>query len=176
VTADGQDPATQLARARTTVAVTGLTVVAGMVAYALAPVKGHAGWIGLAIGLLAVGFIIPLTARRAHAIDNSDRPLLDAAETLALLFTMLVLGFAAIYVVLGGRPHQMAEVHTKVDALYFTVSTLGTVGFGDAHAVGQLARIVVTLQITFDLVFLAVAVRLLLFTAQRRKTARQVSE
>ena len=62
---------------------------------------------------------------------------------------------------LPALPGQFAELHDKTDALYFNISTLATVGFGDVHAVGQLARAAVTLQIVFNLVFLGAAVSLI---------------
>ena len=52
-------------------------------------------------------------------------------------------------------------METKTDALYFTMSTLATVGFGDVHATGQLARLLVTIQIAFNLVFVATLVTVL---------------
>jgi hypothetical protein len=50
---------------------------------------------------------------------------------------------------------------TRIDAVYFTVTTLSTVGFGDVHAVGQAARLVVTGQILVNLAFLGIVVRVL---------------
>jgi hypothetical protein len=49
-------------------------------------------------------------------------------------------------------PTQFESLQTRTDALYYTVITLGTVGYGDVHAVGQAARIVTTIQVAFDLV------------------------
>ena len=74
---------------------------------------------------------------------------------------------------IASHPGQMADVNTKVDALYFTATTLSTVGYGDAHAVGQLARVIVTLQLVFDLAFIAVALRLLSSVASRRATEKR---
>ncbi len=154
--------------ARRTFVVTGLTVTGGLLLYAFAPTRGRDGTIGAILGIAAVCVVVPLTVRRARSIRASERPILDAVETLVLLFTLLVLGFAAVYVVIAEHSHQLVDVRTKIDALYFTVSTLSTVGFGDAHAAGQAARLVVTVQIVFDLAFLATAVRLLTSVAQRR--------
>ena len=58
------------------------------------------------------------------------------------LLTVLILTFAGTYVVLADHPGQMEGIETKIDALYFTVTTLATVGFGDIHPVGQVARVV----------------------------------
>ena len=52
-----------------------------------------------------------------------------------------------------------------MDALYFTMSTIATVGFGDVHATGQAARVVVTLQIFLDLIFVGLVARIILPSA-----------
>ena len=49
------------------------------------------------------------------------------------------------------------DLETRTDSLYFTLQVLSTVGLGDVHAVGQTARALVTLQMAFDLVFIAAA-------------------
>jgi voltage-gated potassium channel len=157
---------------RATFAVTAATVVGGLALYAVAPMQGQRAWLGLLLGVVAIAVIVPLTVRRARRLQVSERPILDAVETLVLLFTLLVLGFASGYVVLSGHAGQMEGVDTKIDALYFTLTTLSTVGFGDVHAVGQAARVVVSVQMVFDLAFIATAVRLLASVARERATQR----
>jgi voltage-gated potassium channel len=161
------------AKARRSLRVTAATVVAGLLVYSLAPMTGRSAWFGLLLGVATVSVVIPLTVRRARSINSSDRPILDALETLVLLFTLLLFGFASMFVIIAAQPGQMADVNTKIDALYFTATTLSTVGYGDAHAVGQAARVVVTLQIIFDLAFIAVALRLLSGVASRRATQKR---
>ncbi len=156
-----------------TMVTTGLTIGAGLLAYSLAPLHGNHKDIGFAIGIAAVLIVVPLTVVRARAITTSDRPVLDAVETIVLLFTLLVLGFSIVYLIVAEHSGQIAGLHTKIDAVYFTVSTLSTVGFGDVHAAGQAARVIVTLQIVFDLVFIATAVRLLATITQRRVAERR---
>ena len=68
---------------------------------------------------------------------------------------------------------QINGVITKLDALYFTVTVVSTVGFGDITAVGQTARAVVTIQMIFDLAFLAIAVRVLARAAEQAHSRRQ---
>jgi voltage-gated potassium channel len=94
------------------------------------------------------------------------RGLLRAGEAarlrgLVLLLCLTVLFFSYADRTLAGLPGQFAGLQTKTDALYFNVSTVATVGFGDVHASGQLARQAVTLQIVFNLVFLGAAVGLI---------------
>jgi voltage-gated potassium channel len=158
---------------RATLAVTAATVTGGLALYGVAPMQGRHAWVGLLLGLGALVVIVPLTVSRARSLLVSDRPILDAIETLVLLFTLLVLGFASGYVVLSQHAGQLATVDTKIDALYFTLTTLSTVGFGDAHAVGQTARVVVSVQMVVNLVFIATAVRLLTSVARERATQRR---
>jgi hypothetical protein len=67
--------------------------------------------------------------------------------------------FALGYYVLDEHSsQQMSGMSTRTDALYFTVATLTTVGFGDVHAQGQIARFLVILQLLFDVVFVAALV------------------
>ena len=49
----------------------------------------------------------------------------------------------------------------RLDALYFSMTTMSTVGYGDIHAQGQLARLLVTVQLVFNLVFVASLVSLI---------------
>ena len=67
-----------------------------------------------------------------------------------------------VYLGLSLHAGQFDELHTRVDALYFTMSTIATVGFGDVHATGQVARVVVTLQIFLDLIFVGLVARIIL--------------
>jgi uncharacterized membrane protein len=78
---------------------------------------------------------------------------------LGIVFVVLV--FAFIFYVMSREPNQIAGLHTKVDGLYFTLSTLTTVGFGDVHAVSQPARVLVIIQLVFNGIFLAAAAGLL---------------
>jgi hypothetical protein len=54
------------------------------------------------------------------------------------------------------------------------VTTLSTVGFGDITASSDAARIVVTVQMIFDIVFIGFAVRVLTSVARRRAGGRPI--
>jgi hypothetical protein len=91
---------------------------------------------------------------------------------LVLLLTVTVLFFSWADKSVAALPHQFVQLTNKTDALYFNISTLATVGFGDVHPVGQLARAAVTLQIVFNLVFLGAAVTVISGYFRRRAQAR----
>lgn len=141
--------------------------VVGLVVYGLVPMRGRFGWVGALAAVAVIGLLGPLTLRRARSIAVSEQPVADAVVAIVFLLTLLVLGFAATYVVLEDHD-QMVGLRTKVDAAYFALTTLSTVGFGDIHAKGQAARVVVSVQIVVDLAFIAIAVRLLTTVALRR--------
>jgi voltage-gated potassium channel Kch len=68
-----------------------------------------------------------------------------------------VLVFAGAYHALGREPGQFDGLTTRIDALYFTIVTLATVGYGDITPKGQSARLVAILQILYTFVFLTAA-------------------
>ncbi|MBD0690421.1 potassium channel family protein [Streptomyces sp. CBMA123] len=76
---------------------------------------------------------------------------------LAFLICLAVTIFSATYFVLGSHKAEFAGLETRLDALYFTVVTLATVGYGDITPSGQVARLLVVLQIGYNFVFLAAA-------------------
>jgi voltage-gated potassium channel len=135
-------------------------------AYALLPFRGEHWWIGAVVGLALLGAVLPVTVRRLRRVMSSEMPLLEAAEALVLLVTMLVVGFASIYYAMNDQQEQITGLATRVDSIYFTVTTLATVGFGDIHAQSQWSRVIVTLQMMINLAFIGVAVRVFLRVAQ----------
>jgi voltage-gated potassium channel len=117
-------------------------------------------------GLAALGVLIVLSIARLLRAGEQAR-----VRALILLLCITVLFFSYADVALAGIYGQFVSLHTKTDGLYFSVSTLATVGFGDVHAAGQLARIAVTLQIIFNLVFLGAAIATI--TGMWRERARR---
>lgn len=145
-------------------------VAFAILVYSSVPVRGGRWWVGALAGLATVAAVVPLTIRRFRAIRSTDHPMLAAGEAIALLLTLVVLGFSAVYLAIDQRGDQFVGLETRLDAVYFTVTTLSTVGFGDIHASGRAARLAVTIQVLFDLTMLAVAVRALAGAAQRRRS------
>lgn len=140
----------------------GLSVV-----YAVAPLQGDRWWVGALLGLAALVAAAPVTVRRLAAVRTSSTPVFAAAEALLLVVAMVVFGFSALYLAIAHHEGQFEGLRTRVDAVYFTVTTLSTVGFGDVHAVGRGARAAVTIQILLDLTVIAGAVKLLVGAARR---------
>lgn len=132
----------------------------------------------VAIALLVVGsavlawLIVRQVRREARA--GSDEGV--RIESLLVLAYVVVVVFALGYFVLvQADDAQFSDLDTKTDALYFTMSTIATVGFGDVHATGQLARGLVTLQMAFNLVFLAALASTVAGAVRRRAEAVQAA-
>ena len=149
------------AKARRSLLRSAVLVAALSVGYAFLPLRGELRWIGISVGFGAIIGIVPITIRRFHAVRRSDEPVVVAIEAVVLLVTMLVFGFAAVYYAMDANQGQFAGLETKVDSVYFTVTTLSTVGYGDIHASGAAARVLVTINIMLNLAFLGVVVRVM---------------
>ncbi|MFG3054267.1 potassium channel family protein [Kitasatospora sp. NPDC048239] len=76
---------------------------------------------------------------------------------LVFLICLSLTVFAGTYFVLAANPGEFIGLTTRLDALYFTIVTMATVGYGDITASGQGPRLVVILQIVYNFVFLATA-------------------
>jgi peptidoglycan/LPS O-acetylase OafA/YrhL len=101
---------------------------------------------------LALGVLAALLVRQIQRVmlhSDHGRPAFGIVLTLCL--SLLV--FATTYVGLSQQSGEFNGLHTKVDAIYFTVVTMATVGYGDITPTGQTARVVVVLQIVYTLVF-----------------------
>ncbi len=90
-------------------------------------------------------------------------------SVLVLIIAMLMF-FAVSFYRLSGVAGEIDGLQTHLDAIYFTVSTSMTVGFGDVVAKGQMGRFVVLVQMVFNIVVLAAASKLIttLFIERRK--------
>jgi hypothetical protein len=152
---------------RVLIAEAGLVVV-----FTLLPLAGRAWAIGVVIGLAAVVASVVIVSRRGKGVARSATPMLDAVLVASWMLVLLVTGFAAIYFTMATHGDQVAGLHTRLDAIYFTLTTLSTVGFGDIVATSQAARAVVSVQIVFNLTFVAVGVRVLIGLGRRGLVSR----
>ncbi|MCK9893308.1 potassium channel family protein [Frankia sp. AgB32] len=107
----------------------------------------------LVVGLALLGWLF---ARQVGA-SRHGTPYRNASARLFVGVCLTVLLFATTYYSLGHYGGEISGIRTRTDALYFTMAVLTTVGFGDVHAVGQAARVVVTVQMGFDVLFIATA-------------------
>jgi voltage-gated potassium channel len=122
---------------------------------------------------LAAGIVILLVVAiwQVRAIIRARYPALRAVEALAATVPLFLLLFASAYFTMAGTNPANFSTHslTRTDALYFTVSTFSTVGFGDITAASQSARLVVTVQMLLDLLVLGLGIRVFVGAVQRAR-------
>jgi hypothetical protein len=144
-------------------------VVVAVTIYAFAPMTGDRWWIAAITGPTSALMLIPLAFMASRRILSSHDPFFTIGYAVVLSLTVLVLGFSTTYYSLEHHdPDQFDELETKLDAVYFTATTLSTVGFGDAHASGQLGRGIVVMQIAADFLFVVVVVGIIRWSGRRR--------
>jgi hypothetical protein len=150
---------------------TALVLILG--GYALVPtsLSADAGTLGRLVGLLVLllgSAALMVRQLRLSAIDGNR-----AIDGLVLAVVIMTLTFAIVYQILEIRdPGEVPGLETRLDALYFTVSTMLTVGFGDIYAAGQAARALVLVQMVFNVVFIATAAGMLSSRVRRAANAR----
>jgi len=148
-------------RRRSTLIVLGRAVLTCLLiigCYYVIPVEPGVAGVQLALRVMTTvisGFVITWLIVRQVSYHLAD----PARASLVSLLTAIVGGvvFLALadYVTAVSDPGQFVDLETKTDALYFALSTLTTVGYGDVHAAGQVARAVVAVQLVFNVVVLA---------------------
>jgi voltage-gated potassium channel len=141
-----------------------ITAVALLGLYFVIPVPGDRGTelgitvlVGL-VGLPVLAYIFLTIAERARRSPD-DHIRLEALVAVSYVFVVFT---SLIYVALASYKGQFVGINNRMDALYFTMSTIATVGFGDVHATGTVSRAVVTVQIAADLVIVGLVARIIL--------------
>jgi voltage-gated potassium channel len=119
----------------------------------------------LVVGVL---LFVGILAWQIRQILRSAVPALQAVEALIVAIPTFIVVYASTYAgIESAVPGSFSQSLDKSAALYFTVVTLGTVGYGDIAPVSTGARLVVSSQVMLDLVLIAVVVRLLTGAARR---------
>ncbi|GAB7005721.1 hypothetical protein JCM18899A_31940 [Nocardioides sp. AN3] len=148
-----------------------LVLVVGL--YFVVPVDLHPDRSTAARLLLSATLFAILTAlvvwQVRIQITQPDRNI----DGLLLALIVGVLGFSLGFYVLELRqPGQIVGLSTRVDALYFTMATVLTIGYGDVHAAGQAARILVLVQMVYNVVVIASGAGVLTSTMRQAAAAR----
>ena len=139
---------------------TAATVALVLVLYFLLPLGGGTNVekiAKLALGALALTAIIIWQVRQ---IIRSNHPVGRAVEALAFSVPLYMVIFATAYFVMAhSNPAAFGAPLSRTDAMYFSSTVFTTVGFGDITAKSEAARLVVTVQMWLDLVFLGLVLR-----------------
>jgi hypothetical protein len=157
------------------VRVVGITT-ALLLGYFLLPLDWDGRASGLTVLIIGLVGLAVLTTYHVRAIVAAQFPQLRAVEALAILVPSVIVTFAYTYVWLSNSdPHNFTQPIDRMAGIYFVVTVLSTVGFGDIAAVSSLARGIVTLQMLLDLVFIGIVAKLI-FGASRIGVARRQAE
>lgn len=131
----------------------------------------------LVLGLVMVAVVL---VWQVHAIMTARYPRMRAVEALAVGVPLLLVVFASTYVLLqSGDPASFNEHLNRTDALYFAVTVLATVGFGDIVPVTLQARVATTVQMLLDLAAFGLAAKVILGAVGvglRRRAAEEHSD
>jgi hypothetical protein len=123
------------------------------------------GALRLALGVLLFAAVLGWQIRQ---IFRSSVPALQAIEALIVAIPTFIVVYAGTYANISSAfPGSFTQPLDKTAALYFTIVTLGTVGYGDIAPVSAGARLTVSSQVMLDLVLIALVVRLLATAAKR---------
>lgn len=124
--------------------------------------RATVGW--LALGLIAFTILVVFQVR---SILRSRHPALRAVETVGTLVPVFVIIFASTYLLLAGSQQgAFTESVNRTDALYFTMTVLSTVGFGDIAPRSEAARVLVTVQMVGNLIVLGALARVVVGAVQ----------
>ena len=136
----------------------------------IAPKHEVLAWLipAVLLAVLAVGMVVNTNRALAGTSGGNRHPALG----FLLLSWAAILVFAATYWSMAMRPGQFVGLQTRLDALYFTGITMSTVGYGDIHPSGQLARGVVLVQLVYTFAFLVGGVAALRTRARATRATR----
>jgi len=118
--------------------------------------------------LLAIGMVLATNRALTDTTGRYRHPGLG----ILLMSWSAILVFAAGYWAMATRHGQFVGLQTRLDALYFTGVTMATVGYGDVHPSGQVARAVVLVQLVYTLAFLVGGVTAVRTRARARMMER----
>ena len=151
---------------RSALRIMGSTVVL-VVLYALLPAASNSSTKTVIELIIGLGVFLGVLAWQVLSILDAEHPEVRAVETLALAVPLLIVVFAFTYLSLShAHASNFSEPLDHVGAVYFTVTVISTVGFGDIVARTDVARILVCVQILLDLGLLVGIARTVVFAAR----------
>ena len=117
--------------------------------------------------MLGIAAFVVFLAWHLRRITRADFPGLRAVQALGVTIPLFLVIFAVLYLSLSqASTTHFSEPLNHTGALYLTVTVFSTVGFGDITPKGDLARIVVSIQMILDLVVIGAVVRLITTAAK----------
>jgi voltage-gated potassium channel len=133
-------------------------------------------WELITVALLVSILYALAAAWSVVAIHRAPHPMRTGGMLLLIMITAMVIIFSVSYLALSADdPSSFTEPLDKIDALYFTMTILSTVGFGDITAVSSTARVAVVLQMVVAVTLLTVLGKVLIEVA-RHETKRRMAD
>ena len=127
--------------------------------------------------LLAVVGLVGVFAHQTRRINRSEYPLMAGAESLIFVLAIFLIGIAFVYLVMStSAPDTFSEPLNRTGALYFAITVLSTVGFGDITPKSDPSRWLVAAQMLIDIGLIAGALRLLFGIARRADERQRASQ
>lgn len=171
-TAPGRPVDRRRLRRRVMRSVVRILVVTGtlVAVYVSAPLgQRPAGSIALRLLLGLVALVVVL-GWQVRSVRRSPNPTLRGIESVAVSVPVLVLTFAAAYYATGRASQgSFTEALTRLDAAYFAVTVLTTVGFGDIAPHSPTARSLVMSQMMVNLAFGGLVVKVIVGAVRQRR-------
>lgn len=150
-----------------------VTVAAIVTMYYVAPWEGGRSDAVVVRLVVTVIVLVAVSAVSIPAITRAPYPTLRAVQLLAVIVVLAIASFATIYLLLSGKDASaFSEPLSRTDALYFSLTTATTIGYGDIHAATEPARIAVMFQMVTNVVVVGVAARVILHVARRQADER----
>ncbi len=151
-----------------------VSIVLLFVLYGALPVADRTGLGTLAELLVGLIIFVGMLGWQVLKIMGAEHPELRAAEALAIAVPVVLIVFAFTYLSLSrSEPGSFSEPLNHVRAIYFVITVISTVGFGDITPKTDAAMILVSFQIVLDLILLVGIVRAVFFAAQVGVRRRQ---
>ena len=125
--------------------------------------------------VLAGVLVVSVIVWEIRAVNRAAYPQLRAVEALVVTVFVIVIAFAASYLNMSHhQPNAFNVSLSRTSSLYFTITTLATVGYGDIHPDTDHARIVVMVQMVANVAVLGASVKLILGTVRHRVSSQQL--
>lgn len=166
---DQLDVATRRRLIGRAVAVSVLILAGFLTTFYLFPWEGGSVGTVLTRIIIVIVTLVVVTTLSIQYVVRSRYPVLTVFQALTAVVGFAIVAFASVYFLMS-IDHEGAfnEPLSRTDALYFSLTTATTIGYGDISAKTEVARIVVMIQMVINVVVIGVAARALVHTARKR--------
>jgi len=170
----GLDPRARRRLVLAAVARVSFTLVGLLVFYGVAPIRPEAHFDTVVHFVIGLAILCGVVAFQVRAILRAKHPEIRAAESIVTAIGLFIVASALTDLGLSiHEPHSFTERLDRITAMYFVITVVATVGFGDIAAKTDAARLVVTVQMLLNLTLIVVIARVFIGLARHQLTGRQ---